>query len=282
MTGSVPLAYPAAGTLSAWWRQLAPLEPRAGWVGHLFCHRVEAVVQVAVPLRLERLDELLLRSLSVGAAPPLPPPLMQRLYHQLSLAGLVAPISNGSWFLTPTGSAAVETGVFHERQAERRFFTFVERLDANQRRITLPHFLPLASTQPRSWRPSDESAFSIERLDDAIRQSSQWKETMQFPLDVVERPRGSGDWRSVPLVRPEHHLIVMVETADPSRALQAFAVRPETMMPHTSPLFALSAGVRNSIPELFPDLLRQPTTMAGEIDLVGDGLVRRIRSSRGS
>jgi hypothetical protein len=282
MSGSVPLAYPAAGTLSAWWRQLTPLEPKAGWVGHLFCHRVEAVVQVALPLRLERLDELLLKSLSVGAVPPLPAPLMQRLYHQLSIAGLVAASPNGNWRLTPAGTAAVETGVFHERQAERRFFTFVERLGANQRRIALPHFLPLAAAQPRSWRPSDDSTFAIDRLDDAIRQSDEWKETMQFPLDVVERPRGSSDWRSVPLVRPEHHLVVMVETADPSRALQAFAVRPETMMPHTSPLFALPAGIRNLIPEMFPDVPRQPITMAGEIDLVGDGLVRCVRTSRGS
>jgi len=42
-----PLAYPAAGTLSAWWRQLAPQQPLAGWVAHLFCHRVDVVVGVA-------------------------------------------------------------------------------------------------------------------------------------------------------------------------------------------------------------------------------------------
>ncbi len=55
MNVSTPLAYPAAGTLSAWWRQLASHEPTAGWVAHLFCHRVDAIVQVGTNLAMARL-----------------------------------------------------------------------------------------------------------------------------------------------------------------------------------------------------------------------------------
>src|SRR5262249_35580821 len=46
MMVSSSLAYPGSRSLAGWWRQLAPLHPRAVWLAHLLLHRVEALVRL--------------------------------------------------------------------------------------------------------------------------------------------------------------------------------------------------------------------------------------------
>jgi hypothetical protein len=283
MNVNPPLAYPASGTLSAWWRQLAGHQPLAGWVAHLFCHRVEAVVQVARPRSLDPVERLVLGSLgddrqdaAAIRRSPLPAALAFGLIRNLMEAGLVSGDAGRGWMRTPAGTAAVATGALSTVEAERQTLTFVERLDAGQRRLAAPHFLPLASVPSRTWKPADECAFSVECVHEAIRQPAEWKAAFGFPADIVAGPTSTRDWKRVPTVRPEHFLAIVVDTPDSSSPLKGFAIRAETMMPLSSPLFALSAAARTHVPELFPPI---PTDVrpGSEFELVGDGMIRCIR-----
>jgi hypothetical protein len=279
MNITTPLAFPAAGTLSAWWHQLAPHQPFAGWVAHLFCHRVDALVQVARPRPLDPVERLVLGSLSEqrrDAIPPspLPAPLSRRLVRKLAAAGLVADVA-GSWVRTGPGSAALETATVPTVEAERRTLTFVERLDGAQRRVAAPQYMPLAPVAARAWKPADDCAFAIDRIDDAVRQSPEWKAALSFPADIVAGPTPTRDWRHVPTVRPEHFLAILIDTPDPPVSLKAFAIRAETMMPGTTPLFVLPGAARTHLGDFFPTPPRDVRPTA-EIELVGDGLVRSI------
>ena len=283
MNLNTPLAYPAAGTLSAWWRQLAPHQPLAGWVAHLFCHRVEAVVQVARSRPLDPVERLVLASLGDDRQDPdairrspLPAPLALRLVRKLTETGLVTGDAGRGWMRTPAGSAVALSGTVPVLESERHTLTFVERLDGGQRRIAPPHFVPLASVPSRAWKPADECAFSVDRIHDAIRQPAPWKAAFRFPADIVAGPTSTADWKLVPTVRPEHFLAIVVDTPDPLLPLKAFAIRAETMMPLPSPLFALTGAVRAHVPELFPPIPADIRTGA-EFELVGDGMVRCIR-----
>jgi hypothetical protein len=276
MNVNTPLAYPAAGTLSAWWRQLAPHEPQAGWVAHLFCHRVDVVVQVARSRPLDAVERLVLASLDGAPQSPIPAPLSSRLLRNLTDAGLAAGDAGRGWMRTPAGSAALAAGTTPALESQRQTLTFVERLDAGQRRIAPPHFVPLASVQSRAWKPPGECAFSVERIHDAIRQPAEWKAAFGFPADIVAGPASTRDWKRVPAVRPEHFLAILVETPDPSAPLKAFAIRAETMMPSPTPLFALSGEARGHVPELFPPIPADARPGV-EFELVGDGMVRCIR-----
>ena len=282
MNVNPPLAYPAAGTLSAWWRQLAGHQPLAGWVAHLFCHRVEAVVQVARPRPLDPVERLVLGSL--GDEPdvdairrsPLPAPLAFRLVRRLTEAGLVSGDAGRGWSRTSAGATAVRTGTVPAIEPDRHTLTFVERLDAGQRRIALPHFVPLSAVQSRSWKPSEECAFSVERIHDAIGQPAEWKSAFGFPADIVAGPTSTRDWKRVPTVRAEHFLAILLDTPDPLLPLKGFAIRPETMMPSPGPLFALAGAARTHVPELFPPIAID-VRPGVEFELVGDGMVRCIR-----
>jgi hypothetical protein len=283
MNVNSPLAYPAAGTLSAWWRQLAPQQPHAGWVAHLFCHRVEAVVQVSRPRPLDPVERLVLGSLGddqpdVDAIrrSPLPAPLASRLVRKLTEAGLVCGDAGRGWSRTSAGKSAVRTGTVSAVESERQTLTFVERLDAGQRRIAPPHFVPLSTVQSRSWKPADDCAFSVEHIHDAIRRPAEWKSAFGFPADIVAGPASTRDWKRVPTVRAEHFLAILLETPDPVTPLKAFAIRAETMMPSPAPLFALPAVAKGHVPELFPSI---PIDIRPgvEFELVGDGMVRCIR-----
>ena len=177
---------------------------------------------------------------------------------------------------TAAGTAVAQAGTVPAIEAERQTLTFVERLDAGQRRVAPPHFVPLAAVQSRTWKPADECAFSVDRIHEAIRQPAPWKAAFRFPADIVAGPASTNDWKLVPTVRPEHFLAIVVETPDPLLPLKGFAIRAETMMPHSLPLFALSAAARDHVPELFPPI---PVDVrpGGEFELVGDGMVQRIR-----
>src|SRR5207247_2133579 len=83
MTGASPLLFPASRVLAGWWRQLAPVKPLAVWFGHLFLHRVEALVAVARTNRPDPLGRLVLQS--VAQAPVSTAALDARLHLGSSL-----------------------------------------------------------------------------------------------------------------------------------------------------------------------------------------------------
>jgi hypothetical protein len=279
MNITAPLAFPAAGTLSAWWRQLAPHQPIHGWVAHLFCHRVEAFVQIARPRPLDPVERLVLGSLSEerrdpAPSSPIPAPLSRRLVRKLAAAGLVAEDA-GNWVRTGSGSAALASATVPTVVGEPRTLTFVERLDAAQRRIAPPQYMPLAPVASRVWKPADDCTFAIGGIDDAVRQAPEWKSALSFPVDIVAGPTPTRDWRRVPTVRPEHFLAILIDTPDPLLPLKGFAVRAETMMPGSTPLFTLPGAARAHLLDFFPSAPKDVKPTA-EIELIGDGMVRCV------
>src|SRR5262245_6524901 len=59
------LIFPGSKTLAGWWRQLAPYQPLALWVGYAYVHRIEATVQVLTARPLEPLAALVLQAIDV-------------------------------------------------------------------------------------------------------------------------------------------------------------------------------------------------------------------------
>ena len=64
MTAVPPWTFPGSRTLAGWWRQLAPLQPRQLWVGHLLFHRVEALVGLNQMRRPDRFTRLVLDAIA--------------------------------------------------------------------------------------------------------------------------------------------------------------------------------------------------------------------------
>src|SRR5690242_5192064 len=88
MTAPSSLAFPGSRTLAGWWRQLAPLAPQAVWVGHLFLHRVEALVAAVSAQPLAALDRFVLQAVAAEdavAAQPAAGNFLKRLDTRLHL-----------------------------------------------------------------------------------------------------------------------------------------------------------------------------------------------------
>src|SRR5262249_49616019 len=88
MTAPSSLAFPGSRTLAGWWRQLVPLGPQALWVGHLFLHRVEALVASISSQSLQALDRFVLQAVAaenVASAQPAADDFLRRLDTRLHL-----------------------------------------------------------------------------------------------------------------------------------------------------------------------------------------------------
>ena len=59
------LIYPGSRTLAGWWRQLAPLQPKAIAMGYGFLHRIEAAVNVVTQEPIDPLVHLVLQALAL-------------------------------------------------------------------------------------------------------------------------------------------------------------------------------------------------------------------------
>jgi hypothetical protein len=258
--------------LAGWWKQLGSLQPQALWIGHVVLHRVEALVAVQQPSRLDKLSRLALKALTLlapAAAPTLPllnerlhlgPQVLRRLLHQLEVEGLVQADADARWTLTPLGRNALEQEVHLRASQERRVFYFVQS-DLPERS---PHFLSLHNPACASWPASADWRFDAALLEACIRQPPEWKEQHRFPEEVQHvlgietasgtRNRGSlrTAWQRVILDRPEHLVtafaLVAPETA--SEQLLGFAVRPEGWELAAKPLFRLGSAWRHVFPEL--------------------------------
>jgi hypothetical protein len=246
MTG--PWAFPGSRTLAAWGRQLAPYQPRAFWVAHLFLHRVEALIrcealQPVDPVLLLALQALSLEefqpqaraSLSIttkaGSAYPLSalerrlrlgPALVGQVLRRLAADGL-ARSADQDWQLTPLGREAISLGGLPWQRAQRQTFTFVERLNAAGQRVSPPAYLNLPTLAGIPWQMGDEGRFDPQWLRDCLRQPEQWKRRrglapdLRDVLDLSSPPQrpeeangATQEWERIILDRPERCLTALV------------------------------------------------------------------------
>src|SRR5262245_59187829 len=57
---------PPGHTIAAWWRQLAPLQPRRLWLVDWLVHHLEVLARCSRPSLLEPLQRILLGALDLG------------------------------------------------------------------------------------------------------------------------------------------------------------------------------------------------------------------------
>jgi len=276
MTVPAPLAFPGGRTLAGWWRQLAPGQPRALWVGHLFLHRVEALVRLTRGVRPDPLHTLVLQAISLNPDEPidhlnrrlhLGEQVLGRVKRSLSEAGLLV-AEAGRSIPTASGRAVLTRGEYQASVHERRVFYFVDPEQPDG----VPHFLPLTEPPSIFIPAADGWRFDPRWLAECVARPPEWKQRFGFPVEVEEAvygpdespTRGSPEpWRRVVVDRPERLPIVLALTARPEGGdrLLGFAVRQDNWMLHTeSPLFSLEDGW----PEAFPSLMQGPSASQWE------------------
>jgi hypothetical protein len=229
MTAAAALAYPGGRALGGWWRQLAPLRPRALWVAHLFLHHVEAHVRVGRPCRPDRLSRLALEAVALSAPGPvherlhLGPQAAGRVLRELEQAGLVKSAETGL-VLTGLGASVRQHGEYSRVTYERRAFYFVDG--------AVPRFLALRPGAATSWPAAADWHFDVAWLKECLLRPAEWKRCHGFPLDVDEvvdlmesppaggepadptAPDGATDWQRVVLDRAERLLVALVLAPD--------------------------------------------------------------------
>jgi hypothetical protein len=255
MTAAAPRTFPAPRTYHNWLRELAPSRPRRLWFSHLLVHRVEALVAVARPCRLDPLPLALLRRLFAGG-PAAPADALARLHfdrqfaapllRDLGAAGLLRR-ERDAWTLSDAGRPALRDGAYIARSRERRAFYF---LDAHAGEP--PQFLPLTQTAGPAPDVGEPWAFDPSCLQDAIRRPPEWKKRFGFPADVegvVAEP--AEGWRQVVFDRAEHAPLLFVEvTADAASVLLGLLVRPDNWtLQREPPALVLAEGWQNLLPE---------------------------------
>lgn len=268
MTGASSLAYPGGKTLAGWWRQLQGASPRALWVGYLFVHRVEALVETVRQRPLDRFAHLVLEGLQLQPSGlpglPLGPALTGQLLRGLARDGLVR--GNGeTWTLTEVGQQALATGNFSSPGQERRLFTFVEHVDSACQRLGQPRFLPLGSGPAIAWLAKDPYRLDVAWLRECLQRPATWKEAAGFSLEVktLLEPNWAGNgqvapeappWQRVLLDRPERLLMGFFTTGHEPEWLVGCAVRPEGWSLYTAdPILRVPAQVaQEMIPALAP------------------------------
>jgi len=268
MTAGTSLAFPGSRVLAGWWKQLAHLKPRAVWLGHLLLHRVEALVAVQKPSRLDPLHSFILKALNLAphgtvgeldSRLHLGQPLVRQFLRKLELDRLVQSDGRGNWSLTPLGRQSLEQGTYLQAGHERRAFYFVESEQPNR----VPQFLNLKNhPAAMPWTPGPNLEFDVRLLEAGLRQSLEWKQGRGFPLEVQEILSDRQDtlgqasspepWERVILDRPELLLTMMVLVPGPASVerLLGFGVEPMGWMLKTEPTFVLPFDWQ----EVFPDL----------------------------
>jgi hypothetical protein len=270
MTAAPALVFPGGRTLAGWWKQLVSYAPRALWVGHLLLHRVEALVAVHKPFRVDPLPGFVLRAVSAGASLEelddrlhLGRPLIRQILQQLESEKLLERAAAVRWSLTSLGRQALEHGQYPRGSHERRSFSFVESEQPGQE----PRFLHLLNHPSLSpWPAAEGWRFDVGLLTACLRQTPAWKQQHNFPLEVdaVLTAADTGDpsatippWQRVILDRPEHlaAALILAPVGAGHERLLGFAVQQEGWgLQAREPVFTLNGDWR----ETFPDLTAEP------------------------
>ncbi len=263
MDSASSLAFPGGRLLAGWWRQLQPYRPTALWVGHIFVHRVEALIESAEPRPLDALALHLLRAVAMDAAATaeetlparlhLPRSAILQLLRGLEARDLVARGPPGGWCLSDRGRAVLAAGGDPAARRGRQSFAFAERLSPAGRRLASPHPLPLAECLSVAWQPDDAHRFDVSLLDELLAQPADWKARYGLPAGaarVVRAEEGgaNGTWEQVIVDRPERVMVALI-AAD--QTLLGFAARVEGWkLLDDTPVLRLPADARDALQEL--------------------------------
>jgi hypothetical protein len=258
MTPAAPPAFPGSRTLVGWWRQLAPWQPRAWWVGHLLLHRVEALARCIEQVRPDPLHQLVLKALSLDPEASLDH-LAGRLHLDRQVLGRVTQllqveglVGTNARTLTAAGQLALNRTEYPRAVRERRTFTFVEPETAGRP----PAFVALGEAPTVPWPAESEWQFNSRRLSECVSQTASWKQSRGFPTDVEEillETSGPDAWRRVVVDRPERLAAVLVHSSagNGGDRLLGFAVRQDGWTLHSeSPLLTLGAHWPEVLPQL--------------------------------
>ncbi len=256
MTAANPFSWPGSRALAGWWPLLQRWQPRAVWLHHLLLHRVEALVAVSGSPALDRLNLLLLESLtladsaSLAARLGLDAALLNRLLAELQTAGLIV-TAGSARTLTDAGRAALAGQGGACTLQERRTFYFAE----GDARHPGTKFLPLDDPPSTPAPESPDWRFDVETLRACLARDAEWKQVTGFPQDVrgLLELAGTDDWRRVVLERAEHLPIVLLLAED--GRLRGFAVQtPAWTLQREQPILDLKSGWREALPELTDEI----------------------------
>jgi len=258
------LAFPGSRNLAAWWRQLADRQPHALWFGHLFLHRIEALVERSHTVSPEPLHLAVLKALTLFPGDNLQaldrrlhlgPQALRPLLRQLCADGL-AQTADAGWSPTPLGRRATEQGSYARPIHQRCVFYFRAAPSGGT-----PHFLHLEQPAAVPWPAAADWSFDIGALRHCIGQPADWKQLHRFPVEIerllgldTNDPTAGPAWQRVVLNRAERLSVLLLLNATGDRLL-GFTVKPEGWtLQSERPLFELSAGWQ----EVFPDLAQPP------------------------
>lgn len=270
MDSASSLAYPGSRVVAGWWRQLQPHQPTGLWVGYLFVHRVEALVECAEPRPVDALSLHLLKALAVDQAETgthahgpdplparlhLPAPAVRQLLAALAQQDLVSRCEPGCWCLSERGRTVLRDGADLALRQERRSFPFVERLTAAGRRLAAPHFLPMHECPAQPWDVDDAHHFDPALLHESLSQTPEWKAGHDFPAGVrriLDAGAAEPDnaWEQVIVDRPQRMAIALVTTGTDGE-IMGFAVKAEGWnLLDQAPVLRVAASTRDVLPEL--------------------------------
>jgi hypothetical protein len=268
MTAVSPLVFPGSRTLASWWKQLAPLRPRALWVGHLLLHRVEALATLHLLSPLEQIFLFVMRALALAGKASLQdldqrlhlgPPLLRQLLRQLQSDKLVGPEENGTWSLTELGQQGLQQGSHTQIRQERRVFYFVE----TEQPACPSHYLNFAH-EPAAlpWPAGDGWRFEPSHLQACVARPADWKQRFGFPPEVQQIMVGetsepaAEEWQRIVLDRPERLMVTLalVPVGEGRERLLGLTVEPEGWaLRSAEPAFALDTYWQEIFPELATD-----------------------------
>jgi hypothetical protein len=220
MSAPAAMTLPGGRVVLGWWRDLAGLEPRRLWFGHLVLHQVEAQVEAVVgahplaPLADALLARLVRQTGPVGPAVlaaelSIDSRLLEDVLANLEARGLTHHEAEG-WVPTEAGRQPISRRAPPAHRLERRSFCFSDGQP--------PLFVPLAPSVAHPLPPPPAFRFDLAVLEACIRESEAWKARNGFPPDVVRlvRPGTTDDPSAVAVDRPAQALLALVEV--PARA----------------------------------------------------------------
>jgi hypothetical protein len=263
MTPSPSFDFPGGRFLAAWWKQLAPLRPKALWMAHLVLHRVEALVRRTKSIDADVFTQLTLRALADGeseagveALLSLDRQVVGRMLNELREQGLADKDNSASWTLTGAGREALTHGRYQWSGHERQVLHFVENEAGRP-----PHFLHLLQPCTLPWSPAGDWSFDVGLLIQCTEQSSRWKLDHGFPSEI-ETVLGLRDSPAIP---PLQRIVVdwpcylpaalVLAPAEDGERLLGFAVQTDGwVLQQQQVAFVVTADRQ----EVFPDLANPP------------------------